>query len=332
VKGVWLLTVAALIVGQVLLGGVTRLTGSGLSITRWEPISGALPPSGQHEWEEAFARYRRIPQFAQINAHFTLADFQRIYFWEWLHRLWGRLLVLAFVVPLAVFWVRGSLAGRLPALLGLLALFGLQGFLGWYMVASGLAGRAWVSHVRLALHLCAALALLGGVLWCALAELLPRARAAVAPGAWLVLGLTALQLAYGALMAGLHAAAWAPSWPDLNGVFLPGTCFQSPRALIDDPLTVQFIHRGLAYAIAALVLAQWLRAPGSAWRVSAAAVSAQVALGVATVLSAGAGARFTALALAHQLGGVALFASLVWVAYLAPAAPAHAARAPTLAS
>ncbi len=317
--GAWLLVLAVLTVGQVLLGGVTRLTGSGLSITEWRPVTGVVPPLDDAAWERAFAAYREIPQFTRVNPHFTLADFKRIYFWEWLHRLWGRLIGLCFLAPLPVLARKGLLRGRARSLGALLALGLGQGVLGWLMVASGLTERAYVSHIRLALHLAAALVLLGATVWLALGELAvpPPGRRARAPKA--LLALLGLQLVYGAFMAGLHAAPAAPTWPTLNGLWFPRGTFESLEALTDDPLTVQLVHRTLAYALGALVLVEWLRrrgGPRAVRHAPLAAVGVQLALGVATVLSAGE-ASFLPLALAHQLAAVLLFVALVVLAWFA---------------
>ncbi len=322
--GRWLLVLAAFVVGQVLLGGLTRLTGSGLSITEWRPVTGVVPPLDDAEWERAFAQYRAIPQFEQVNPHFTRREFERIYFYEWLHRAWARLLAVAFVVPAAVLWRRGLLRGRLRGLGAVLLLGALQAALGWFMVVSGLHEGAYVSHLRLALHLLTAFALLGVMLWLAWRELWPpgTGRAALAPVA--LLGVLAVQLAYGAFMAGLRAAPAAPSWPTVNGVWWPRGAFESAAALVDDPLTVQVVHRSLGYLLAALVAAEALTrrqsgAPRAARYAPLAAVAVQLSLGVATVLAPGEPSRFIVLALLHQLGAVALFVALLASAWFARA-------------
>lgn len=334
-----------MIVGQIALGGVTRLTGSGLSITEWKPLVGAVPPLSEAAWAAEFAKYQQIPQFKVVNAHFGLADFKRIYFWEWLHRLWGRLLAASFFIPLVFLWRRGQLAGLGKPLLLIGALGLLQGFVGWFMVASGLKDLTYVSHFRLAAHFLAALILLAAVYWVALSQLVRPSQRRVAQGDaklawWLVAGLT-LQLVYGAFMAGLRAAPAAPSWPSINGMFLPRGVFGSAADLVNSPLAIHFIHRNLGYALGLAVLAYWVRllrtpAPGH-WRwtrhAPGNAVLLQLGLGIATVLKAGDEGLFIALATAHQLGAVALLLSLVTVAYLSlDRAPQVAGAAPRASS
>jgi cytochrome c oxidase assembly protein subunit 15 len=330
--GVWLMVVAVMIVGQVMLGGITRLTGSGLSITEWKPVVGAIPPLDQKTWEDEFAKYQQIPQFRQLNAQFTLDEFKRIYFWEWLHRLWGRLLGVAFFVPLLVLWRRRKLAGLGPALLALGLLGGFQGFLGWFMVASGLKDLVYVSHLRLAVHFLAAIALLVAVYWVALGQLVEPHNRRVAPGdaklAWWLVGALGVQLTWGAFVAGLKAAGAAPTWPSMNGAFIPRVLMETPGDLINNPLTVQFIHRMLAYALTVAIVAFWvrlLRLPAAGhWRwtrhAPAWAVFAQVTLGVATVLNVGEPGTFVVLGAAHQLGAVLVVLSLVTIARLSVSA------------
>jgi heme a synthase len=338
--GVWLLVVAAMIVGQVFLGGITRLTGSGLSITEWKPVTGTIPPLDEKSWAEEFAKYRQIPQFQKLNAHFTLDDFKRIYFWEWLHRLWGRLLGAAFFVPLPLLWRRGKLAGMGPALLVLGLLGGFQGFLGWFMVASGLKDLVYVSHLRLAVHFVAAIALLVAVWWVGLGQLVPYNQRRAAPGdaklAWWLVGALTVQLAYGAFMAGLKAAAAAPTWPSVNGMFLPRVFAESAGDLVNNPLTIHFIHRYLAYALTVAVSLFWIRllqgpAPGH-WRWTRHtpfwAIFLQLGLGIATVLNVGDPGRFIVLAAAHQLGAVLVVLSLVAIARLSEGATETSSAAP----
>lgn len=326
--GAWLLVVAVMIVGQTVLGGITRLTGSGLSITEWKPVTGAIPPMGDAAWEAEFAKYKEIPQFQQLNAHFGLDDFKRIYFWEWLHRLWGRLLAVAFLLPLGLFALRRRLFGLGVPLAVIGALGALQGFLGWFMVASGLKDLVYVSHLRLAVHFCAAMVLLAAVYWIALGQLTVSSQQRTAPGdravAWWLLGALGLQFAYGAFVAGLKAALAAPTWPSMNGAFIPRRLVESAGDLINNPLTVQFIHRAIAYLLAAAVLLFWVRllkapAPGH-WRwtrhTPAWAVLLQTMLGIVTVLNAGDPGAFVVLGALHQLGAVLLMLALLTVARL----------------
>ncbi|MEJ6981767.1 COX15/CtaA family protein [Pedobacter sp. P351] len=261
--GIWLLIGVGMIIVQVVLGGITRLTGSGLSITEWKPLMGVLPPLNELEWQQAFHKYQQIAQFKQLNAHFSSADFKFIFFWEWFHRLWGRLLGLVFFIPFLVFLIKGVFTkSMIKPLLVLFILGALQGFIGWIMVKSGLNDRdLYVSHIRLAIHFVAAMVLLVFTFWFALEVLFSR-RMRVSDSylknfSLIILALVFVQLVYGAFMAGLKAGVFAPTWPDINGMYL----INAPevplwRASVSDPLTIHFIHRTLAYIIA-LLLVVW---------------------------------------------------------------------------
>jgi cytochrome c oxidase assembly protein subunit 15 len=326
----WLLAVAALVVLMVAVGGITRLTESGLSITEWKPVSGALPPLTETQWQAEFAAYRQIPQYREVNgpAGMTLADYKFIFFWEWFHRLLGRSLGLAFALPLAWFWVKRAIpSGYQTRLLALLALGGLQGVVGWWMVKSGLTHDVKVSHFRLATHLLLALATLGGLVWTALdlrAQGRGEARAHLAPLGAIVLAVLALQLFYGALLAGLRAgvvagAGWFnwQAWPLMQGRLLPAGIDWSQgigHALVSDPFLVHFLHRWWAWAaVAALVvMARRLRtAARSASIAIHSAFGTQIVLGIATVMS---GISLWLAAL-HQLTGALLVAVTVWGAH-----------------
>ncbi len=313
----WLWAVAALIVGIVVVGGITRLTESGLSITQWKPITGVLPPLSHAQWLEEFAQYKTIPEYTQVNgpAGMTLAQYQVIYFWEWFHRLLARVIGLAFALPLAWFWWRRAIpAGYKPRLLALLALGGLQGAIGWWMVASGLSVRTDVSHLRLATHLLTALLTLGGIVWTAL-DLAALARDPAARPArlrWfpvLVLVILALQLLLGAWMAGLDAGYVASDWPAMQGEVFPAGVDWSHGAIFaaaNDPYLVHFLHRWWAFALVAvlIVMARQLRAAGDR-RASVAIHSTfgiQILLGIATVMSG----MSIVLAVLHQLVGAVL--------------------------
>lgn len=293
----WLYLVAALIIVMVVVGGITRLTESGLSITQWKPISGIIPPLTAAQWEAEFANYRRIPEYQQLNRGMTLAGFQAIFFWEYLHRLLGRVIGIAFALPLLWF----ALRRRVPhgygwRLVALLALGGLQGAIGWWMVASGLSVRTDVSHVRLAVHLTTALVILGGIVWTArdLSALAasPLARpASLRAGPALVLALLGVQIVFGALTAGLDAGYAFASWPLMGDALYPaGAPVLAPawRNAIDNPIAVQFIHRWLAFAAAGALVWLALRARRVAPRTAAALialVAVQILLGIATLLS-----------------------------------------------
>lgn len=333
----WLFAVAALVVAIVAVGGITRLTESGLSITEWKPVTGALPPLSEAQWQAEFAAYQRIPQYTEVNgpAGMTLAEYKFIYFWEWVHRLIARLIGLAFALPLAWFWVRGAIpAGFKPRLLGLLALGGLQGAVGWWMVSSGLSADVKVSHFRLATHLLVALTTLAGLVWTALdMRRLARGEAPAVLtgfGALAVLAL-ALQLGLGALVAGLRAgvvagAGWFnwDSWPLMQGRFFPaGVDWQGGilHAALNDPFLIHFLHRWWAWAVVGLliVLARRVRQTRRAASIAVhAAFGTQILLGIATVMS---GVSLW-LAVLHQLTGALLLAATVWAVHALGRSPA----------
>lgn len=320
----WLFAVCGLIALMVSVGGVTRLTESGLSIVEWKPISGTLPPLNDAAWVREFAAYRASPQYALANAGMGLAAFKGIFWWEYAHRLLGRVIGLAFALPLAWFalrrWVPRGYALRLTALL---VLGGMQGGIGWLMVASGLTpGHTAVEPAMLAAHLLAAMSLFAAVLWTALdMRALVRAdgRVAVArPRAWILpmLVLLIMQIGLGAFTAGLHAGHASDSWPLMAGALVP--------ALADgrwwtDPFTVQFVHRTMAYLVAgAALLAAWrLSRAGAGWRARAVALAVvvQFVLGVATIVTH----VPIALAAMHQAGAVALLAATIAMAHWATA-------------
>ena len=330
----WLWVVAALIIGIVAVGGITRLTESGLSITEWKPVTGALPPLSEAQWQAEFARYQAIPQYTEINgpAGMTLAQYKFIYFWEWVHRLIARVIGLAFALPLAWFWIRGAIPqGYKLRLLGLLALGGFQGFIGWWMVSSGLGAGAdvKVAHYRLAAHLLTALITLGAVVWTAL-DLRALARGEVAARltrfGGLVLAALLFQLFYGALVAGLRAgyvagAGWfsADAWPLMQGKLFPDGIEWAKGlgyALVSNPFLTHFIHRWWAWVVVALlvVMGRKLRAAGA--RPASIALHStfgtQILLGIATVYSGVA----LWLAVLHQLTGALLVMVTVWGAHV----------------
>jgi cytochrome c oxidase assembly protein subunit 15 len=298
----WLWLVAALVFLMVVVGGATRLTESGLSITEWQPVSGVVPPLSLAAWEDAFAKYRQIPQYARLFPDMTLGQFQFIFLWEWTHRLLGRLIGVAFAVPLIAFWLRGRLpAGLAPKLTGVLALGALQGAVGWWMVSSGLTGRVEVAQERLAIHLVLASVTFALLVWLAASLRAAPARAAAPAGlralAGVLVGGVLLQIGLGGLVAGLRAGLTDNTWPLIDGHFIPpaavlGAMTPLWRNLVDNVTTVQFDHRMLAYALFLLALAQaaltlW-RWPGTraARRAVALAglVTVQATLGVVTLL------------------------------------------------
>jgi len=323
----WLLAVAALVVMIVAVGGITRLTESGLSITEWKPVTGAIPPLTESQWQAEFAAYKRIPQYIEINgpAGMTLADYKFIYFWEWVHRLLARLIGLAFALPLAWFWLKGRIpAGYKPRLLALLALGGLQGAVGWWMVSSGLTPDAAdrVSHFRLAAHLLIALLTLAGLVWTAL-DMLALARgekpARLTGFAGFTLAALAFQLLMGAYVAGMRAGHIANDWPLMQGRFFPDGVDWSQgifHAFMYDPFLIHFTHRWWAWVVAAIliVLSRRVRANGA--RAASVAIHSafgtQLLLGIATVMTGIA----LWLAVLHQLTGALLVAAAVWGAHV----------------
>ncbi len=328
----WLLAVGALVFLMVVVGGITRLTESGLSITEWKPISGAIPPLTDAAWQVAFDAYKKIPQYAAMNADMTLAQFKFIFFWEWVHRLLGRMIGLAFALPLAWYWLRGVIPqGYKARLVPLLMLGALQGAIGWWMVTSGLMAGVSVSHFRLAIHLLLALTILAALVWTArdLLELAKNpasqparlTRTAVAVGA-----VVYIQLLYGAWVAGMRAGKVTQNWPMMSDRFLPTGIDWSHGALhafTSDPYLVHFIHRWWAWvAVAALlVLARAAKRAGDRGASIAihSAFGLQVILGIATVMT---GVNIT-LAVLHQAVGALLVASIAWGAHSIGRRPRH---------
>ncbi|QGP80941.1 COX15/CtaA family protein [Sphingobium sp. CAP-1] len=320
----WLLIVAFLVFCMVVVGGITRLTESGLSITQWKPITGAIPPLTHDQWMEAFRLYQQIPEYQQLRQGMTLSDFQFIFFWEWMHRLLGRLIGVAFALPLIWFaWRRAIPQGYGPRLVALLALGGLQGAIGWWMVKSGLSVRTDVSHYRLAVHLLTALFIIGGLIWTALdlfaLARFPAARpAALRPFALVALLALMVQLMLGAFTAGLDAGYVSSTWPLMNDHFVPeGISWMGSlwATVSSDPYLVHFLHRWWAWvaAIALFVLAR--RAKRVGHRGASIAIQAtlgtQILLGIATVISGIA----LPLAVLHQAVGALVVASAAWGAH-----------------
>jgi cytochrome c oxidase assembly protein subunit 15 len=308
----WLFAIAALIFAMVTVGGSTRLTGSGLSITEWQPLIGAIPPLSEADWQAAFAKYREIPEYSLVNAGMTLGQFKFIYWWEWTHRFLGRFIGVAFFIPLVFFWLTRRLEARLiPRLAMIFVLGGLQGALGWYMVKSGLVDRIDVSQYRLSAHLTLATLIYGAVVWTALDLGRERRAASLDLGALGLVGLILLQIAAGGFVAGIDAGQGYNTWPLIDGSFIPSGLFAMEpqwRNLFENALTVQFDHRMLAYAIAiyAALLAFRTRSPPAYALMGV--VALQVALGIWTLLEH----VPLAQALMHQAGAMVLFATAIW--------------------
>ena len=320
----WLLFVACLVFAMVVVGGITRLTESGLSITEWKPVTGALPPIGQAEWLAEFEKYKATPEYNQINAGMTLAQFQFIYFWEWAHRLLARLVGVAFALPFLWFAVKRAIPrGYYVRLIPLFLLGGLQGVIGWWMVVSGLSERTDVSHFRLATHLLLALFILAALIWTAL-DLKALAKDASAKSARftrfsaIIALILFIQLLFGAYVAGLNAGAVSNSWPLMNDHFVPAGIELGAgwlHAVLNDPYLTHFIHRWWAWILVAalVVMARRVKALG-ARRISVAIHSAfgiQILLGIATVM---AGVNLT-LAVLHQAVGALVVATVAWGAH-----------------
>jgi heme a synthase len=340
----WLYAVATLVLAMVLVGGATRLTESGLSITEWQPVTGALPPLTEAKWLAEFHKYQEIPQYRELNPGMSLDAFKTIFWWEWTHRLLGRLIGVAFLLPFLSFmwrgWVRPGLRWRLWFIFGLGA---LQGVIGWWMVVSGLADRVEVSQYRLATHLILACAIYVAILWTAQglggmqqAPMAPRVRA----GAVALLALVLGQIYLGALVAGLRAGHIYNTWPLIDGAFVPDAArlfFDVPwwRNVFENTLTAQFDHRVLAYAIFIGALLHALRVARSVGEgpvllgaiALAAAVALQAALGIWTLLMVAP----ISLALLHQAMAMVVLTAATVHAQQVSSRVAHVALHPSIA-
>jgi heme a synthase len=314
----WLIAVAGLVFLMVLVGGATRLTESGLSITQWKPVTGIIPPMSGAEWQAEFDRYKQIPQFAKLNPDMTLDGFKTIFWWEWVHRLLARVVGAAFILPSLWFWRKGQLKGALGRQVAVAAgLLALEPIVGWWMVTSGLSDRTEVAQERLALHLMIAAATFGALIYAAVGlgerSRQSAARRGFAISALIFAALVFCQLGLGALIAGLRAGLIYNTWPLMGSSLVPREAFRpSPLpAIFGDPATAQFDHRMLAYAIVAFAAVQAIAAlraaPGSPLSSRATVLAAgallQSALGVATLLTL----VPIELALAHQALALALF-------------------------
>jgi len=295
----WLVAVAALIFAMVLVGGATRLTESGLSIVEWKPLTGWIPPLSAAEWQAEFEKYQQIPQFRQMNSGMTLAEFKLIYWWEWTHRLIGRVIGVAFLIPFLWFlwrgWIEPGWRGRLWTIFGLGA---AQGAVGWWMVASGLADRVNVSQYRLAFHLTLACAIFAMIVWSAQRlrpQTMPAAPTRLRAWAFGLVALVLCQIYLGALVAGLRAGLLYNTWPLIDGSLVPSLSalfFNEPwwRNFFENPLMVQFVHRTVAYLLWIVAVAHAIDAVraargGTALALTlAAAVTVQAALGIAALL------------------------------------------------
>jgi cytochrome c oxidase assembly protein subunit 15 len=329
----WLYLGVIMLMIQILLGGITRLTESGLSITEWNPITGALPPLNNIQWQLEFDKYKGTDQFRYIHADFTLSDFKSIFFWEWLHRTWARLMGVVFLVGFFYFLIKKQLKPDMIIPFIILFLLGaIQGAIGWIMVKSGLVPeKLFVGHIQLATHFMAALLLLCYTFWFALSLSIPSNMRTInlrlRKITWAIFIVLFFQLIYGAFMAGLHAAAAAPTWPTINGQWFPDVMNRlSPgwKNFFDNKITVQFIHRGLAYTLLILVILWVLKArkiSGSSLfnktrLIPLILVLLQVILGIFTVVFSPYGNSLIWFGVTHQLVAILFLMSVVFMLYI----------------
>ena len=333
----WIFVGVAMLVIQVLLGGITRLSGSGLSITEWKPIMGALLPSSETEWQQLFQKYQQIAQYKYINNHFAVSDFKFIFFWEWFHRLWARFIAIAFVIPFIYFIIKKHIKQWMINPLIILFLLGaMQGLIGWIMVKSGLNDdNVYVNHIKLSIHFVSAMGLISYALIFGLSLIIKKEDFVINPKLkkitiYLII-LLVIQLLYGAFMAGLKAANTAPTWPTINGMIVPDDMYKKglPDGLFFNKISIHFIHRLLAYFIFIFIIIWWLKAKLSkastlfarAKNFPLILVIVQIVLGVLAVLISpkiilGSFGIFEWIALLHQLIGMLLLLSLVTNVYL----------------
>ena len=334
----WLFAGVIMLMVQILLGGITRLTESGLSITEWKPITGILPPLNATQWMTEFDRYKHTDQFRYMNSNFSLGDFKFIFFWEWFHRTWARLMGLVFLVGFFYFLIKKQFRKEMIGPFIILFLLGImQGIIGWIMVKSGLVPeRMFVGHIELATHFMAALVLLCYTLWFAL-SLSVNQNQLIVNGSlrkitFAILCILFVQLIYGAFMSGLHAATAAPTWPQINGQWIPASLDRlSPgwKNLIDNKITIQFIHRGIAYIILIGVLIWFVKAIkikgtllfNKARSIPLVFIIVQVLLGITTVITSPYGNNLVWFGVAHQLMAILFLMSIVFMLYIIRSSP-----------
>jgi heme a synthase len=334
----WLFAGVIMLMIQILLGGITRLTESGLSITEWKPITGVLPPLNTTEWVTEFDRYKHTDQFRYMNSNFSLSDFKFIFFWEWFHRTWARLMGLVFLIGFFYFLVKKQFTKEMTGSFIILFLLGImQGIIGWIMVKSGLVPeRMFVGHIELATHFMAALVLLCYTLWFALSLSINRnqitANRSLRKITFVILCILFFQLIYGAFMAGLHAATAAPTWPKINGQWIPGSMNDlSPgwKNLIDNKITVQFIHRCIAYILLIGVSIWFIRATkikgtllfNKTKFIPLVFIIVQVLLGITTVITSPYGNNLVWFGVAHQIMAILFLMSIVFMLYIIRSSP-----------
>ncbi|NUN99188.1 MAG: COX15/CtaA family protein [Saprospiraceae bacterium] len=334
---IWLIIGLLMIFGQVVIGGITRLTGSGLSITKWEIVTGSLPPMGERAWNEAFDLYKATPQYQKINAGMSLAEFKFIYFWEYFHRLWARLMGFVFAIPFFIFWRKGwidrVLMRRLAIVIGLAA---LAASFGWIMVASGLVNRPWVNAYKLTLHLSIGLSLYGYLFWTTLGVFYPDRGMVrhnnVNKWAKIMTVVLGVQIVLGGIMSGMKAGLFYPTWPDMNGELIPALLFQSTQWNVDNfvhydsapfmSALIQVLHRLTAYGLTIIVLAYFFKARKLAappvfhtWLyLLITLLVVQVTLGILTVVSC-VGLVPVGLGVLHQAGALLLLTAALFQNY-----------------
>ena len=338
---IWIMVGVLMLIIQTVLGGITRLTGSGLSITQWDVVTGVLPPLTHTQWLDAFHRYQASPQYRLLNSDFTLSNFKFIFFWEWFHRLWARTIGFVFAIPFIIFLVKRKIRQDMIIPLVILFLLGaVQGAVGWIMVASGLVGDAiYVNPVKLTMHFFLAMILISYAFWFGLQLLVPEGQRRLDRELSWLSGVTlfflAIQLIYGALMAGNKAEPAAPTWPSINGMAWPLGIWKDGDGaanLVANKIAIHFIHRGTAYLISLLLLVfTWVAGNRKGREISGlfrrtywipmALVLVQVSLGIFTVLKspyivAGRWEGFEWLAQLHQITGMLLALSVLYVFYL----------------
>ena len=327
----WLVTGSVMVAAMVIIGGITRLTHSGLSMTDWKLIMGMIPPMNEAEWNMAFDQYKQFPEFQKVNSHYTLADFKSIFFWEWLHRFLGRIIGMVFIFPFIIFLLRKSFNRKLIVQsIVLLGLGAIQGFLGWFMVKSGLVDRPSVSHYRLAIHLCAAFGTFSYILWVLLTHLQPERTTSAGRATPIVsrisLILVTVQIIFGAFVAGLKAGYVFPTFPKMGADWMPSIIGQRISesglgTLFNEIISVQFVHRTFAYLVASFIFCLWYSGRRSAnvnqvrgLNMTLGFVLIQFTLGVFTILY---GVPIS-IAVAHQFGALGLLSASVYTVYQYP--------------
>ncbi|MGH2648533.1 MAG: COX15/CtaA family protein [Ginsengibacter sp.] len=329
----WLFAGVIMLIIQILLGGITRLTESGLSITEWKPITGILPPLNTAQWMAEFNNYKHTDQFRYMNSSFSLSDFKFIFFWEWFHRMWARLMALVFIAGFFYFLIKRQFRREMIIPFVTLFLLGaMQGLIGWIMVESGLVPeRMFVGHIELATHFMAALLLLCYTLWFALSLSIQPHQIIVNKGlkkfTIIIFCILIIQLIYGAFMAGLHAATAAPTWPQINGQWIPGSINNlSPtwKNFIDNKITIQFIHMGIAYIILISIILWFFKALkikgtllfNKTRIIPLVFIIVQVLLGIITVITSPYGNNLVWFGVAHQLVAILFLISITFMLYI----------------